>query len=71
MDREVIDNNILLIAYQLGLGEDEYIDKEVIDVYTDAGFEQDEIFLLLTAAKMLHQDRKNAPKPKSLFRRVS
>lgn len=67
MDAEVIDDNILLIVQNLELGVSE---KEIIDVYAEAGYEQGDIFLLLTAAKILYNDRKTAPKPKAVFRRV-
>lgn len=67
MDIEVIDDNILLIVKNLQLGVS---DKDIIDVYTEAGFGQDDIFLLLTAAKILYQARVSAPPAKAVFRRT-
>jgi hypothetical protein len=66
MDIEVIDDNIALMADNLDRGASE---QEIIEVYAEAGFQQDEIFLLLMAAKIIHHDRKTAIKPQGMFRR--
>ena len=61
-----IDRHILLIANYLN-----YIgDEEIATIYVKAGFELDEIALLLAAARILYQDRKDTPLPKPLFKRV-
>lgn len=67
MDVEVIDDNISLMADNLDRGASE---QDIIDVYAEAGFQQDEIFLLLMAARIIHNDRKTAVKPKAIFKRV-
>jgi hypothetical protein len=67
MNQECIDNNIMIIAN--GLDRD-IPEEEIIQAYMTAGFDQGDTFLLLTAAKIIHQDRKTAIKPKALFKRV-
>lgn len=67
IDVEIIDPNILLMATNL---DKDVSEKNIIDVYAEAGFGQGEIFLLLSAAKIIHNDRKIFVKPKAIFRRV-
>ena len=66
MDAEVIDDNILLIARNL---ECDVSDERIITAFIEAGFSQENTFLLLEAAKILHRDRITAPKLKGVFRR--
>ena len=62
-----IEKHILLIANYLSKN---VIEKEIINAYSQNGFAQDEIYLLLTAGKILYLDRINAKPKKSSFRRV-
>jgi hypothetical protein len=66
MHESVIESNIQIMASALSNNAE----KEIVDVYVAAGFEQEEIFLLLAAAKILYEDRKVVVKPKGVFKRV-
>lgn len=61
------DQHIVFIANMLcgNLSE-----KEIVEAYTQSGFDQSELMLLMTAGKLLCNDRKAALKPKPLFKRV-
>ena len=60
-----IDRHILLIANYLAyIGE-----EEIAAIYVKAGFELDEISLLLIAARIIYNDRKNATPVNPLFKR--
>lgn len=67
MDEAVIDDNIVLIAKNLANGVSE---QDIIDVFKEAKYQDDDIFLLLSAGKILCQDRKNTPPKQGVFRRV-
>lgn len=62
-----IDFQIVLIADALELNMNE---KDIIQTYINNGFSMDEIYLLLTAGKILYNDRKTAIPVKKVFRRV-
>ena len=69
MNEELIDANILVIAEGMGRGISE---SDIIEAYIKAGFEMSDITLLLAAAKIIYEDRKNAPPPQApVFRRVT
>ncbi len=67
MNEEIIDSNILIITDGLSKGIPE---EEIIEAYTDANFNMADIVLLLTAAKLLLNDRKNAKPIKGSFKRI-
>lgn len=66
MNNNDIDKHILLIANNL-----KNISKEEINkTYLNNGFTVDEIFLLVSAAELLNNDRINTKPTKKLFKRV-
>ena len=65
-----IESNICIIAD--GIGRDPYLtDTQIIEAYIEAGFEMSDITLLLAAAKLLANDRKEAQLTKGVFRRAT
>lgn len=68
MDQEIIDSNILIIAD--GLGRD-IPESDIIEAYKAAGFEMSDITLLLAAARIIYDARKNAVPVKAVFKRVT
>jgi hypothetical protein len=67
MNSDLIEPNIDCIARAL---ENKFSEDEIIEIYTQAGFAQEDIFLLLAAAKIIYNDRMFVPKIKPVFRRV-
>jgi len=65
---EIINSNILVTADALAINVPQ---EEIIEAYIATGFNMADITLLLAAAKLLYNDRKNAPPIKASFKRIT
>lgn len=68
MNVNTIDGSIVLIANALETGMTEEV---LVDVMSKLNYDSGEIFLIMSAAKLLYKDRAEAPKSKGSFKRVS
>jgi hypothetical protein len=66
MNQDLIENHILYIAKGL---ECDIPEDEIIKAYSDI-IPFDELFLILSAAKLIVKSRKEAPPKKTLIRRL-
>lgn len=72
MNVNTIDGSIVLIANALETGMTEEVLVDVlVDVMSKLNYDSGEIFLIMSAAKLLYKDRAEAPKSKGSFKRVS
>lgn len=62
-----IDKHILLVAEALFYGMTR---EQLVETYTNEGYEPGEVLLLMAAGQIICQDRKNAVPTKKPFRRV-